>query len=65
MRTLETTLTPDAELITVDQAKLIFNLGGTTIRRLAKECGCERKIGRSLRLNKKILSEYIDSFENC
>lgn len=55
------TLSPDAEFITVDQAKIIFNLGTTTIKRLAKECGCIRKIGRSLRLNKKILADYIDS----
>lgn len=58
-------LVDNAQFITVDQATYIFNLGATTIRRLAKECGCERKIGRSLRLNKKILSDYIDSFENC
>lgn len=62
MRALETTITPDAVFITVDQARLLFNLGESTIRKLAKECNCERRIGRSLRLNKKILSDYIDSF---
>lgn len=60
----ERTISSEAEFITVDQAKVIFNLGGTTIRRLAKECNCTRKIGRSLRLNKKMLSEYINSFKS-
>ena len=62
MEKLQTKNSDKAEFITVEQAKDIFNLGGTTIRRLAKECHCERRIGRSLRLNKKILSDYIDSF---
>ena len=62
MRTADRTLYDTAEFITVDQAKQIFNLGTTTIRKLAKECRCERRIGRSLRLNRKLLSDYIDSF---
>lgn len=64
MNNPQRTLVDEAQFITVEQAKQVFNLGATTIRKLAKECHCERKIGRSLRLNKKILSEYIDTFEN-
>lgn len=49
----------EGELLTINQACEVFNLGATTIRQLAKECNAELKIGRSYRIRKDRLLEYI------
>lgn len=50
-----------AEYITYDQAKIIYNLGKTTLIQLVNNSGAGRKIGKSVRINKKVLSEYIEN----
>ena len=50
----------NGELITIDQACAICNLGRNTVRNLAKESGAVRKIGRSLRIRKDVLLDYIE-----
>lgn len=49
----------NGELLTLDQTCEVFNLGASTIRRLAKECGAEIKIGRACRYVKDEMSKYI------
>lgn len=56
-RTANSTL---GELITVEQACALLNLGRGTIRRLASECGAVRKIGKSYRIKRAVLVDYID-----
>lgn len=58
-----TTESEEAVFITIDVATRITTLGKSTIRRLAKESNAARKIGKSYRINRKILLDYIDSFE--
>ena len=53
----------DAVFITIDAASRLTNLGRNTVRRLAHESKAARKIGKSFRINKQVLLEYIDSFE--
>ena len=53
----------DAVFITVDTASKLTNLGRNTVRRLAKESNSARKIGKSFRINRQKLLEYVDSFE--
>lgn len=48
------------ETITLEQACALLNLGRGTIRRLASECGAVRKIGKSYRIKRAILVDYID-----
>lgn len=50
----------NGELITLQQACAESNLGSTTVRRLADESGAVRKIGKSYRIKKSILFDYID-----
>lgn len=50
----------DGDLITVEQACQLSNLGRTTVRRLAEESGAVRKIGRCYRIKKKKFFEYIE-----
>ena len=50
----------ESELLTIDQAVRIFNLGENRVRALAEQAAAVRKIGRSVRINKRLLSEYID-----
>lgn len=48
------------EMITLEQACALLNLGRGTIRRLASECGAARKIGKSYRIKRTELVDYID-----
>ena len=57
---LSTNRNQDGVIITLSQACQEFNLGETIIRRIAKECGAVRKIGRCYRINKKIFLAYIE-----
>lgn len=50
----------NGELINLNQACEITNLGANTIRNLAAEAGAVRKIGKSYRIKKEILLNYID-----
>lgn len=48
------------ELITVQQACELANLGCGTVRRLAEEAGAVRKIGRSYRIKRNQFFGYIE-----
>ena len=50
----------NGELINLNQACEITNLGANTIRNLAAEAGAGRKIGKSYRIKKEVLLNYID-----
>lgn len=50
----------NGELITLVQTCQSSNLGITTVKRLAKEAGAVRKIGKSYRINRKVFFEYIE-----
>lgn len=49
------------ELVTLRQACEIVNLGANTVRQLAQDAGAVRKIGRSYRINRKILLNFIET----
>lgn len=49
-------------LLTLKEAVQVFNLGETTIEKLAKQCGAKLKIGRAARYKKDVLQNHIDSF---
>lgn len=53
----------EAVFITVDMACQLTNLGRNTVRRMAHECNAARKIGKTFRINRGILLNYVDSFE--
>ena len=46
---------PLGDLVTIKQCSELLNLGSGTVRTLAKQAGAERRIGRSYRINRKIL----------
>lgn len=50
----------ESEYLTVPQAVQVFNLGENRVRALAEQAAAVRKIGRSVRINKRLLSEFID-----
>lgn len=56
-------LSDDAVFITIDAACRLTNLGKNTVRKLSEEANAARKIGKSLRINRQRLLDYIDSFE--
>lgn len=51
------------ELITLQQACECTSLGRTKLREIAKAAQAERKIGKSYRIRKDILLNYIE--QNC
>lgn len=53
----------NTELLTLQQACECTSLGRTKLREIAREAQAERKIGRSYRVRKDILLNYIE--ENC
>lgn len=53
----------EAELLTIDQARVRYQLGRNKIDELAADCGAALKIGKTKRYRKRILDEYIYSFE--
>lgn len=60
---LSTNKNINGELVDLDQACSITNLGRNTVRNLASSAGAIRKIGRCSRIRKDILLNYIE--ENC
>ena len=52
-----------ANFITLETACELTSLGKNTVRNLAAQCRAVRKIGKSYRINKEILLDYVDSFE--
>ena len=53
----------NGEIVTLGQAAARVNLGITSVRRLAHECGATLKIGRNLRIDMPKLLEYLRTFE--
>ena len=53
----------NGDLLTIEQAAQRLNLGLSTVRRLAKECGAAVRIGRSYRIVFHILFDYVQSFK--
>ena len=51
------------EIVTLEQASQRVNLGMSTVRAKANECGAALKIGRSYRINIQKLIEYLYTFE--
>ncbi len=51
-------------LLTVEQATRFFNLGISSVRTKAKECGAELKIGRCIRIDREKLLEYLRTHES-
>ena len=51
------------EITTLEQTAKRVNLGLSTVRKLADECGASLKIGRSYRIDIAKLIEYLKSFE--
>lgn len=51
------------EILTLEQAAQRLNLGLSTVRQKAAECGAALKIGRAYRINIKKLIEYLYTFE--
>lgn len=47
-------------LLTINQTCEKFNIGSTTVRKLAQEAGAIRRIGRIYRINSDILYNYIE-----
>ena len=48
------------ELITVNQACEMINLGRTRVRQLAEESGAAVKIGRCYRIKRQLFLEYVE-----
>lgn len=53
----------NGDLVTAAQAAERTNLGVTTVRARAAECGAALKIGKSYRINIKKLLDYLCTFE--
>ncbi len=51
----------NGELLTVSQVSSLSNLGVYTVRRIAKESGAIRKIGKCCRINRKIFFDFIEN----
>ena len=51
----------DGEIVTLEQAAKRVNLGISTVRIKAAECGAALKIGRSYRINIQKLIDYLNS----
>ncbi len=47
--------------VTVQQMARIANIGETTVRKIAQECNATRKIGKSLRINREIFCDWIET----
>lgn len=57
---ISTTRNKNGDLITVEQACELTNLGRTSVRKLAVESGAGRKIGRCFRIKKAVFLDFID-----
>lgn len=51
------------ELLTLDQARERYQLSRQKIEELATKCGAALKIGTAKRYKKRVLDEYINTFE--
>ena len=51
------------EILTMEQAAQRLNLGMSTVRQKAAECGAALKIGRSYRINIQKLIDYLCTLE--
>ena len=51
------------EILTLEQAAQRLNLGLSTVRQKAAECGAALKIGRAYRINIQKLIDYLCTFE--
>lgn len=51
----------NGELLTINQACELSNLGVSTVRNIADEAGAVRKIGRCYRIKKDRFFEYIET----
>lgn len=49
-------------LISYEEATERYNLGVTTLRKMAKDCKALYKIGRSARINIEIMDKYMETF---
>lgn len=54
----------NGEIVTLEQAAKRVNLGISTVRIRAEECGAALKIGRSYRINIQKLIDYLSSMTN-
>lgn len=63
MRARKTGSNADAFLVTYQQAADRYNLGLTTIQRVAKDCGAVRHYGRSVRVVVGIMDKYFMSLK--
>lgn len=53
----------DSNYQQLEDAVSTFNIGGSTIKKLAEECGAKIKIGRLVRYKRDVLEEYIESLQ--
>ena len=56
-------LNSSGEIVTLEQACGRTNLGLSTVRKLADECGASLKIGRAYRIDIQKLIDYIRTFK--
>lgn len=54
--------TEKTRYITYEQASERYQLGRSSLIKIANECGAIRKIGRSVRLNLDVMDEAIESY---
>ena len=52
------------EYIRREDASYYFQIGDDTIDELADECGAKRKVRSMVLINRKILTDYIESFQS-
>lgn len=52
----------ECNLLTKQQAMEVFNIGETTLEKLAMQSGAKVKIGRLARYKKDVLQAHIDTF---
>ncbi len=61
MRALAKSEEVETRFGTIDEARRRYSLGANTVRNLAQQAGAIVKIGRSVRVNFRILDEYLDA----
>jgi hypothetical protein len=48
--------------LSMEEAKVRYALGETTLRKLAKDCGAVYKIGKSMRIRLDVMDSYMETF---
>lgn len=61
MRKSNYDINSEVMFLTLQDACSLFRFGGSTIDRLARECGARIKVGRSVRYHRERLATYIES----